>query len=1186
LALAGTQPKIVLPLGRTAYQTNESIYLAVVRSGDQALAEGELKLSLAGPDGSRLEFAFPVKAVPVQGNNAAATEHLHLNGWLLRPGKYAAEVAVDGATAKADFEVFSHERKTTFKLINWCRATKEQLLVEGEESLGFNLMYAHYGGHEQDMNIRAGTDYMPCCTMGGGHQMDLRMECDWSDPLVLAGGRARVTRRALAERTNPNCLGIHFYDEPGLTWWMDPVSNEMTNNSIPAQIRSFKSAYGLDLPHYKKLDVKNPEQTDLWRTWTRWKTGLMDAAWQDARFGVDYVSPAMMTATQSQYGWMAFSDGYYFQITRHLSVTSGHGGYHDWGPGYWHPSFTVEVARARDFSKPCWYLPTWYGNTTPEHFRLEQYLSFQTNIQGMTTPPDPEPAINAFGREGIVESNQVMGRLGTVFTTLPVTRPPVAMLYSLSHLIHANMQDPQKNAYAQGDPHGANLHMTYIAGKLIQQQFLFVVDEDILDGTLAAEHKAVVLTSIDYLDPEVVANLERFVAKGGLVLLTGDCKVQIKGAVNLGVTPAVPEADKAKAAEIKKQVEPLQKQIAALDAKIKPLQDELGKKETAEDRKKALQDQIKPIQDEKKPIADKLNAVNGQINALTTSMRSSLLAAKPLAKAIQAELAKKGIVPPMTSTEEGIAVTRQAGGDVEYLFAVNAAHDYAGDAQIGLKAATATLAIADDGRNVYDAVRSGVAPEFKDKKDGKLTGAFRFGPGEMRAFARTARPIAGVSITAPAVLRDFTRERDPLCVSFRASVVDGQNRVLTGSFPLRIRVIDPLGVTRYDLYRATSGGVCEVSLPQAANDAAGAWKIEVAELLAGSAGQASFAYAPAADCGALAGATWRSVHFGNDRANIARFFRVHRQATLIVGTNEWDKAAAERLVESFKPWHITLNIVTAAEMNKPEPAPEDKYLLDLLKKNTWCGPGGFDVPGPCILLGSPEDNPLIKAFADWKVLPYAPVKDVMPGRGRGMIAWQLDCVRQGLESIALVAHDAQGMAEAAGELYAAMACQDPITPLAFPKTATVEASSKAAPLQVAKQVWQAILPDRPVQMAVENGKLSVTTHDGSTLAIGADGAVQPVKTAEVVPFLTPLGPVALPESLKGKTPTTRLPKYVATGNNLTAVAYWGGTLQVFDGQGNLKTQQWLGMDVAGLVWSGDLLVAGLADGKVVGLKIE
>src|SRR5204862_3637810 len=205
---------------------------------------------------------------------------------------------------------------------------------------------------------------------------------------------------------------------------------------IPAQVRSYRAAFGDDPPAYNQVDPADAKQAARWRQWARWKLGFMDAAWKDSQFGVSEVRPDFLSVTQSQYGFSAFTDGYYFNVVRSLPVTSGHGGYHDIGPGFFCPSYFLEMARARDHAKPCWYLPTWYGNTTTDQFRLEQYLSFQTNIQGMISPPDLEPARNAAGRQGIVESNQLIKRLGPVFTTMPVTKPPVAMLYSLSQAIH------------------------------------------------------------------------------------------------------------------------------------------------------------------------------------------------------------------------------------------------------------------------------------------------------------------------------------------------------------------------------------------------------------------------------------------------------------------------------------------------------------------------------------------------------------------------------------------------------------------------------------------------------------------------------------------------------------------------------------------------------------------------------
>ena len=60
---------------------------------------GDLVLKLQSEDGSRLTFTFPVKKVEAKEGKAQAVEHLHINGWLLRPGNYKVEAACDGATA-------------------------------------------------------------------------------------------------------------------------------------------------------------------------------------------------------------------------------------------------------------------------------------------------------------------------------------------------------------------------------------------------------------------------------------------------------------------------------------------------------------------------------------------------------------------------------------------------------------------------------------------------------------------------------------------------------------------------------------------------------------------------------------------------------------------------------------------------------------------------------------------------------------------------------------------------------------------------------------------------------------------------------------------------------------------------------------------------------------------------------
>jgi hypothetical protein len=1128
---------ILLPLGRNAYQTNEWIDVSVVRGDDQALKAGDLVLTLDGADGSKLSYTFPVKAGGKQ-----ATEHLHLNAALLRPGKYTLDVAVDGAKATADLEIFSHLRKSDFRLINWGRARGKDQLVQGEDSLGFNLFYGNPGSDDAGNFLRAGVDFMSNCTMGGGHQMDLRQECDWSDPYVTRGGTVRVARRAMQDRRYGNVPGVHFYDEPGLTW-RALGKDEQTPHGIPSQVRSYLAAFGKEPIDFTKVDPKNPEDVKAWRQWATWKLSFMDAAWKEAQFGVGMVRPDYLSLTQSQYGWSAFTDGYYFNVARSLPVNSGHGGYDDFGPGYFNPSYFLEMARARDFDKAEWYLPQWYGNQSPDRFRLEQYLSFMTSVQGMMSPPDLEPATNPSARQGIVESNHLMQRLGPIFTTAPVTRPPVALLYSLSQAIHTQTGDMTAN-YAHGLPHGQNLPLVYLAGKMVQQQFMAVVEEDILDGTLANEHKAVILTSLDYLDPKVIAALEEYAAGGGSVLMTGDCTVMVKGAKKLPVKPAMPD-----------------------QAKI----DELMK-------------------------AKKY----GDLGPYTTTGKW-FEGAAPLAKAIKAELDKIGVKPPLESDVPSIVVTRQQAGEIEYIFAVNATYDGSKGEKNALKATTAKLRLPrpTPGDKVFDALVGGAVTEFTKQADGSLAGEFRFGPGQMRVFARTVLPPGGVKIAAPVVHRDLTRDKDPIRLEIAATLLSAPGLVLGGSAPLHVQVIDPFGVVRHDLYRATKLGQFQATLPLAANDPSGTWAVSVEDPIFKSSSATSFRYDAPARAASLAGATPRAVSFGNDRENIFRFARLHRSVTIVKGTASYHTAAAERLVKILDPWGVKCQVTDVATAGKARTLTDDEY-------KTWIGlhPGrlergsgnspaqvGFAVQGDVILLGNPEDNAIIKYLGENQFLPYAPKAGVFPGAGRGMIAWQRDGVGHGQESVTLIAHDAEGLSEAVGSFYEAVVGLDPLTKYVLPeKDALVKAKTAGGRPPRAPHAWIANLPDRVEAIKVGKGELTVLTHDGTLATVSAAGKVTDTKTVGPADVeakrkeLTAADADADAEAKKQARPD-RMLKLAAKDGDRLAVGYWGGTLRTVEG-GKVTSETQLPQDVTALAWLDGQPVAGLASGQVVLLDLK
>jgi len=947
------------PVARSAYQTNETIAVCAAHANAQAAGPADMVMTLNTDDGGSMVFHFAVA-----GTVEKRTEHLHLNGAMLRPGKYTLVVEMDGGKASLPLEICSHIRQSDYRLINWGRAQGDARLKMGVSGYGYNLFYGECANDDKGEFVRAGVDLAPNCVMGGGHQMDLRTECDWSDPYVTQGGTQRGVRFALHNRDMGNVPAIHLYDEPGLTWWKDPATGKMTPHGIPAQVRSYQAAFDVPPPAYLTLDPSKPEDVAAWKHWAVWKLGFMNAAWKDAQFGISYVKPAMMALTQSVYGFAAITDGYYFNVVATLPVTSGHGGYDDWGPGFFNPTLFLEIARARDLGKPCWYLPTWYGNTPPDRFRLEQYLSFMTGIQGMLTPPDLDPANNPLCREVIAETNRVMGRLGPIFTNQQATRPPVAMLFSLSNFLDAQAKN-RSICYSHDTRHGVNVTFTYLAGKMLQQQFMPLLDEEVIDGTLAQNHKAIILTSIDYLDPAVVKGLEAFIATGGLVLKTSDSAVQIKGAVDLGVTPALPDA------------------------------------------------------------------------ADLSAFAKQLAGAKPLAEAIRVQLEKARIAPVFQCDNPSIVATRQVFGDVEYLFAVNATYDPS--SKTWTNATTATIGLADDGRPVYDVLAGGVMAGLKS--DGKmLAGKLDFGPGQMRVLARTARPIGQIKLSMPEISTDFARIVDPIQLRFAATLTDDKGGLLSGSVPVRVLLTDSLGQVRYDLYRATTNGVLAMALPLAANDPGGTWRLSVQELLANTQSQAEVAYRAPSRAASVAGITVRAARLDGEDQNVFRFFRVNHDVTIVKAEGKYD-AAAERLKSILAPWNVRCKIETAAHAAKSR-------TLTKEEAETWSGmvygrsqPGdsnppelaGFAIQGPVILLGTPEDNPLIKFVAKQGVLPYEPSAQRFPGNNRGYLAWQRDVIGRGQESITLIGYDAQGISEAVGSMYEAAAGIEPLTPWNFPQ---------------------------------------------------------------------------------------------------------------------------------------------------------
>jgi hypothetical protein len=1049
-----------LPLRRTAYQTNEKLSLAVIRSATNAdLPAVKADLDLRGADGSVLHVVLPLPfvAAATQGVTVA-TEHVGLDARLLRPAAYELSVTAGGLTATQRIDVCSHIRKTPFRLIDWGGSGNgaEQALA-GENGTGINLQYASWNGFDQDANIRGGIDFMRNCTMGGGHQMDGRQECDWSDPYVLVGGNARVARQALFDRTSPNTIGVHFYDEPGLTWGPHPVTGVFGPNNIPAQDWAFKAAFGTEAMPYTAVKTNDAASMSQWEDWLRWKQVFMESAGRNGTFAVNYVDPRLITATQSMYAWYAFGDGYYANIARAFPVMSGHGGYDDLAGGFLCPGFFFEFGRARDFNKPVWYLPQWWAAIPSPVYRLEQYLTFMMGPQGIMISPASHceaPGLQPQS-DALLESNRLMARLGTIFTTMPLTRPDVAVLYSMSQNAKA-MADSQDMVLAQDFPGQVErLLLLYTAAKMAHIPIFPVVEEDILDGTVAANHKVLIMTGIERLDPKVVASLEAWIAGGGKVIQGDECKVRIAGAVKLGA-----EVHNRLYAEFKKFIED-----PAVDPRLR--------------REQA---------------------------AAVRSPLAYYREGKPIAAAFAARCRELGVKPVIDCDEQEVMVSRHAYGDVEYLFLVNAATEAVGvkDGKWNsVRACEARVVLPDDGRPVYDAVLGGDYHEFQ-KDAGGLTAKFRFGPGEIRIIARTARPLGALHLRVPVVgAADYTSAGAVRSVAIRAGVADAAGTPLNAVLPLGIRVTDPLGAVRYDLYRATEGGELRLDLPLAVNDPSGSWSVAVRDLVSGKESKASFSYQSPSQAGSVAGLIRRAVYFAADYDAVFRFFRVHRSIALIPGTNPWEQAQAERLATDLKRWGIQTTIIAAGTIVKKD-RPRELW-------RTWSGARGnpdFDMPcEAAVLIGSAAQHPLILTMLPGRqppfqsVLPYWPEAGVFPGQGRGMLAWQTDSVGfNNYETITLIADDAAGMAEAAGTLFEMASGYRPTTDWELPAVAAVSpASRKVTADPVPGVVAATKLADRAVGLeAMADGSLLVLGQDGTLTRRAGDGKTLWTKIVEPV----------------------------------------------------------------------------------------
>lgn len=461
-------------------------------------------------------------------------------------------------------------------------------------------------------------------------------------------------------------------------------------------------------------------------------------------------------------------------------------------PASWFgPLFQSQLHRARDRSRPAVCLP----ETSPRDagaWQLERNLAFASG--GTAVVAAPIVAEQAAADPLAAQPPSVIP--ARLLETVTASNKLAARLGT----VFTAMPAARASIAVLIPPNGGELReeqrilMLWLAARTLQHRVDFVTPDDVVDGVVARHHKVLIVATSGPLDGLTTGVLERYVQAGGLVVLPDDTAGVVPGGLKLGMG-----IDLSHFAGIEKL---------------------LGEGKQADAARLRRPSQV-------------------------------LRAVEPLARALRAKFDAASVFPPLTSDLSTVFVSRHGYGDVEYFFAVNCTPDDTPAADtLAPKVATATLSFRGVTGTIYDAISSQPATRFAADGD-KVSAAIRFGAGQMRVFARTARPIGSVKVGTPQVVSDYDSPL-PLRLELAASLLDSQGQVLNGAVPLRIRVTDSLGTVRYDLWRSSDRGLLRLDLPLAANDPAGPWTVSVQEMLSLKSGESTFEYRPPTQIGVIA----------------------------------------------------------------------------------------------------------------------------------------------------------------------------------------------------------------------------------------------------------------------------------------------------------------------------------------------
>jgi hypothetical protein len=136
-----------------------------------------------------------------------------------------------------------------------------------------------------------------------------------------------------------------------------------------------------------------------------------------------------------------------------------------------------------------------------------------------------------------------------------------------------------------------------------------------------------------------------------------------------------------------------------------------------------------------------------------------------------------------------------------------------------------------------------------------------------------------------------------------------------------------------------------------------------------------------------------------------------------------------------------------------------------------------------------------------------------------------------------------------------------------------------------------VLPDRVTALHVAVGDIQALT-DASTLSVvspvGQVTSTKPLAATEYQALAQQwrTNDLAALTAARNAAPAGRLVKLAVANGRRTAVAYWGGLVEILDASGAAKPWHRGPQDICALAWDGPRLLVGDADGRLSALTSE